>query len=846
MERKDLTFRVFVSSTFKDLRAERNALQEHVFPKLRAYCQMRRARFQAIDLRWGVSGEASLDQQTMNICIQELERCQQASPRPNFIILLGQRYGWRPLPARIPFQEFEEILTHVPDAQRLLLTADRDVAEWRQGEATQRTGWYRKDVNAVPPEYVLQPRTIYVPENASPDMKARISQEEEDDWCRIEPQLLETLRTAINELGWSDDDARRAKYERSATHQEIDHGALSDGLEADKHVCAYFRSIERIPDGTNTRAYVDKGDDARDLNALKDIIRGSLPREHVFDDYVVPWERIEARAAQPDAPLALEDNPDLAELCRRVEQDLKQIIDDELQKYQDLPELARERAIHRDFATQRSQGKNFKGRQDELNRINQYLADPDARHPLVIYGHSGTGKTALMAKAYLSTANSDDTCVRFIGATPGSADLRSLLRSLCQELGVDSPPSEMNDLVKSFRARLAGPEPGSNASGPVQSAVVFLDALDQLNPTDNARMLYWLPRELAPGVKLVVSTLEDTSEHTSVPKAGAYDPFDVARRIWPESLAELGRLNLEEGTALLESWLADAGRTLQKEQRDDILRKFAVVGLPLYLKVAFEEAKLWRSWDGLPCGADAEPGLSNTVDGILVDLLHRLEQPRHHGELLISRALGNIAAAKNGLTEDELLDVLSKETDKAIMKWLHSQSHTEKNKKEEHRIDRLPIVMWSRLYADLRPYMVERRADGTVVMNFYHRQVSNAVAARYLDHEPGARLAAHERLAEYFSGLDYWAESLEAQQARAKRLPPTPRPANVRKVVELPYHRLEAAKLGGKDDPKSPYWDAVAELLLDWQFLEAKAEADPNFVEQEAVNRSAAASGTEA
>lgn len=846
MSRRDLTFRVFVSSTFKDLRAERNALQQHVFPKLREYCQMRRARFQAIDLRWGVSGEASLDQQTMNICIQELERCQQASPRPNFIILLGQRYGWRPLPARIPAGEFEEILARVPESKRPFLTGNCDVAEWRDGAAVTRMGWYRKDMNAVPPEYVLQPRTIHIPEGASAELRSKIVAEEGKDWYEIEPKLLTVLQSAINTLGWTTEDPRRAKYERSATHQEIDHGALADGLSAEKHVFAYFRTIDHIPDGAMTNDFIDAGDDARDLKALKDVITRRLPREHVFDDYVVPWERIDARAKLPDAPLMLEENPDIAELCRRVEQDLRRIIDDELQRYKDLPELERERATHRDFAVQRSQGKNFKGRQDELNRIERYLADPEARRPLVVHGQSGTGKTALMAKAYLSTANSDGTCVRFIGATPGSADLRSLLRSLCQELGVDSPPSEMNDLVKSFRARLAGPERGSDASGPVQSAAVFLDALDQLNPTDNARMLYWLPRVLAPGVKLVVSTLEDTSEHTSVPKAGAYDPFDIARRIWPESLAELGRLNMEEGTALLESWLADAGRTLQKEQRDDILRKFTVVGLPLYLKVAFEEAKLWRSWDGLPCGADAEPGLSNTVDGILVDLLHRLEQPRNHGELLISRALGNIAAAKNGLTEDELLDVLSMEPDKAIMKWLHSQSHTEKNKKEEYRIDRVPIVMWSRLYADLRPYMVERRADGTVVMNFYHRQVSEAVTARYLDNEPGARLAAHERLAEYFSGLDYWAESLEAQQARAKRLPPTPRPANVRKVVELPYHRLEAAKLGGKDDPKSPYWDSVAELLLDWQFLEAKAEADPNFVEQEAVNRSAAASGTEA
>jgi hypothetical protein len=149
----------------------------------------------------------------------------------------------------------------------------------------------------------------------------------------------------------------------------------------------------------------------------------------------------------------------------------------------------------------------------------------------------------------------------------------------------------------------------------------------------------------------------------------------------------------------------------------------------------------------------------------------------------------------------------------------------------------LPVVLWSRLYADINRYMTHRRADGTVVMDFYHRQVGEAVRKRYLSSEE-ALTQAHQQLAEYFAGLDYWAESLEAQRARARRLPPTPRPANVRKVVELPYHRLEVAKLAGKDDPKSPYWDAVADLLTDWQFLEAKAEADPNFQEQESVEPS--------
>jgi len=52
MPRRDLIFRVFVSSTFSDLIDERNALQEKTYPKLRDYCKNRGARFQAIDLRW--------------------------------------------------------------------------------------------------------------------------------------------------------------------------------------------------------------------------------------------------------------------------------------------------------------------------------------------------------------------------------------------------------------------------------------------------------------------------------------------------------------------------------------------------------------------------------------------------------------------------------------------------------------------------------------------------------------------------------------------------------------------------------------------------------------------------
>src|SRR6266513_2084513 len=103
--------RVFVRSTFTDLKHERDALQRDVFLKLEQLCASRQFQLQAIDLRWGVPTEASLDHRTMRICFEELRRSQAISPQPNFLILLGNRYGWRPLPEEVSHAEFEKLVT---------------------------------------------------------------------------------------------------------------------------------------------------------------------------------------------------------------------------------------------------------------------------------------------------------------------------------------------------------------------------------------------------------------------------------------------------------------------------------------------------------------------------------------------------------------------------------------------------------------------------------------------------------------------------------------------------------------------------------------------------------------
>ena len=86
--------RVFLSSTFRDMDAERTHLIKQVFPKVRAACMARQVGFTEIDLRWGVTEEEAKNGATVEICLREIDRCRDFPPF--FIGFLGERYGWIP------------------------------------------------------------------------------------------------------------------------------------------------------------------------------------------------------------------------------------------------------------------------------------------------------------------------------------------------------------------------------------------------------------------------------------------------------------------------------------------------------------------------------------------------------------------------------------------------------------------------------------------------------------------------------------------------------------------------------------------------------------------------------
>lgn len=87
----DRIIRVFVSSTFRDMKAERDHLVKFVFPQLRRLCEERGVGWGEVDLRWGITDEQAAEGAVLPICLEEINRC-----RPYFICMLGERYGWVP------------------------------------------------------------------------------------------------------------------------------------------------------------------------------------------------------------------------------------------------------------------------------------------------------------------------------------------------------------------------------------------------------------------------------------------------------------------------------------------------------------------------------------------------------------------------------------------------------------------------------------------------------------------------------------------------------------------------------------------------------------------------------
>ena len=472
--------RFFISSTFTDMEEERDILHDILSSLAEEYAS-KGWQIESVDLRWGISRKEGLDNRTMSTCLEEIDNCRAVSPRPNFILLTGERYGWIPIPERIP----ENVVYSL---------------SFSGSEQSLFHKWYFLDRNSLPePSYFLKGRT------------GRFTDEKVYN--------EEALRPLENLFVWNSGRLRMI-YGKSATAQEIFKGGFIQGEEGS--VIAYSRTLHHVPKEKRSVFF----DSSLESTVAQKILSRSVKKwfgghhfiqnDLTFDEYVEGSWRENFRREFSDA--------------------LRAVIGKEIEEAKK-PSLEYERTEHISFAF--TQSEHFTGREAELSAVRSYILDNDSRHPLWITGEEGTGKTALLssvAASFLADRNYD-TVVRFCGKTPDSSDYDSLRLSLDEEIG------NISGLRMSFNQSLAPKKEGffdftyaeSRKHSFKKPLVLILDSVDAFGK-DFGEIF----GELKPGVKVILSSKRGPRHPVGkiIPLGeGGFPPLDFIR----EGLERRGR-----------------------------------------------------------------------------------------------------------------------------------------------------------------------------------------------------------------------------------------------------------------------------------------------------------------
>lgn len=232
------------------MKVERTVLQSIVIPKLKAYCAKKKWQFECIDLRWGVSSEAQNTRKTIKICLNEIKHCQDISPKPNFIVMTGQRYGWIPLPNELEYGDFNILYQSANNSEREIITF-----------------WYEY----IAGKYILKPNHAY---DETIHKKEFCFKKAEHIMSKL------TQRVAQYDYNFAH------RYCLSATEQEIWEGLFSQEELADNTVY-YDRTLSHIPDNKR-KIFIDE---SPQLQSLKKHLHNYVTQENIyieditFDEY---------------------------------------------------------------------------------------------------------------------------------------------------------------------------------------------------------------------------------------------------------------------------------------------------------------------------------------------------------------------------------------------------------------------------------------------------------------------------------------------------------------------------------------------------------------------------------
>ena len=352
------------------------------------------------------------------------------------------------------------------------------------------------------------------------------------------------------------------------------------------------------------------------------------------------------------------------------------------------------------------------------------LTAHDTNVILALIGPSGNGKSALLVN-WVAAHPQHKVAAVFIGSRPETTQPDNILDGLIRQLehlfGLQPPQEE---LVLSPHAKLVATLTRASHLG---SVVLILDGLDKLD--NEAQSLLWLPNPLPANIHLIIASRECQA-------------VEILRQRTIKTLV-LPALSTDEKRAIATAYLELYGKRLDTTLLSKVISASQTES-PLFLRVLLNDLRLFALGTGQPVEwlqlRIDENLTAQTVDDLFERILARFETDYEYQRPdLVKETVCALWAAHQGLSEDELLDFLSRPTS----------------------------IVWSPFFAALREMLVNRGGLYTLA----YSDLFQAIQDRYLP-QLSEQQSAYQGLAEFFAR----------------------RPLDERQVIELPhlYTKLEA------------------------------------------------------
>ncbi|XP_013395515.1 NACHT and WD repeat domain-containing protein 2-like [Lingula anatina] len=375
--------------------------------------------------------------------------------------------------------------------------------------------------------------------------------------------------------------------------------------------------------------------------------------------------------------------------------------------------------VHTQFFLKKSGGKLY-GCQDVLSQIQESLSKGarEEHYPIFIRGPVGCGKSSILARIpsiLQDICSTDVLCVmRSVGLTLCSSTPKALLLSICLQLqhlvqkNLKLEGYDFQGLLECYHYLLQTLSQGH------KQWLILLDGIDLLTPDNplSSISIDWLLFLLPHRVHVIMSYTSESNRQKPSHISQLERKFCVK-----VPLLTVPMLLEQDMSCLIKDQFSNCSMCLSPERKKSLQKVLFQSGNPLHAWTLCEAEKHKTSPSIYFVNS---VGKASTLHTNFTSTLDRLEEV--YSLSVIQSIVTHITLSVNGLTEVQLLDILSRNDE--VLFWCFPQ--------DTPTILRFPHLLWTAIRFQLEPYLSRHQMENKSLFIWKHSVYADIIKERYL------------------------------------------------------------------------------------------------------------------